>query len=131
MRVLFFILSFFFAALSSHAEEINLAHNIPLPAEYSAGCEIPVNCQSSASYYVDMYELGWWHCVGKLAKDLDYIFKPEDSMANGGAVSIAAFSKGCDDGQKHISNLLLKYSKKAVSKYLNDNVTFFLEYSGT
>ena len=113
------------------AEEISLAHKVILPEVYSGGCEFAVACESQAAAYVDAFERGWWSCVYKLSKDLDYELKDSDYQALGGYISIIAVDSGCTEGKKHIEMLKKKHDREKLSEFLRENVTELIDLYGS
>jgi hypothetical protein len=109
--------------------QLTLAHNILVPKEWRGGASDPVFRDASDIYrYTSAYERGWWWCVVKHARDIDFRPTCSDEFISGWAAETYGWPAGVDDAQARIEQLIQAYGKQRVSGLLSDFKDIKLDY---
>ena len=100
---------------------LTLAHDIRVPKEWRGGASDPVFRDSSnISRYISAYERGWWWCVVKHARDIDFQPACSDGFISGWPAETYGWTAGVDDAQARIKQLIQACGKQTVSGLLAD-----------
>jgi hypothetical protein len=108
------------------AQGQSLIHQIIIPSKYAWGCEAPVTCASPAEKDANMYERGWWHCLGKKGEDIDYTLTLSDRAASGTPASVDGWSDGCSAAERHVQLMIAKFGRDEAAHFLRTYVVNLL-----
>ena len=92
-------------------------HEVDVPRRFRSGRAIAWD-DSDHERYVRAYEAGWWTCVEKYVKDIDFQSIDQDKVAVGWAATVEGFLKGFEDAEARIRDNMQQFGVKQTQEYL-------------
>ena len=99
--------------------QLTLAHKIEIPKVYSYGLSAPMPGNTChAERYVKKFEEGFWECVRKRSKNINYKYTKGDIAVSGHASTVEGYYTGYLTAEKMINDMNTVYGKETTHNFI-------------
>lgn len=91
---------------------------VPIPKRYHPDLIYMDMGPSDHERYLDAYERGYWDCIIRYCKDINYVPKDSDSYGNGWGSEVEGYGDGYTAAEKDMARNFRRFGRVRTAQYL-------------
>lgn len=92
--------------------------DIHVPKMFRHGVGWGTYGSSDYERYLEMFRHGYWQCIENYTKDINYVSKESDYIANGWGSEVSGYSDGYAAAERDMQKNIKRFGKDRTAKYL-------------